>query len=86
MTIPFMKGVDFDTLLSKSDVISIHAPLNEKQRNLVDGNAMARMKKNCILLNLGRGSIVNEVDLLQALTQGQIAGPGLTCLKRTYVF
>lgn len=79
---PIYERVDFDTLLSKSDVISIHAPLNEKTRNLVDGNAMARMKKNCILLNLGRGSIVNEADLLQALTQGQIAGAGLDVLEK----
>lgn len=72
--------VDLDTLLEKSDIISVHAPLNQYTENLIDQNTLKKMKKNCIFLNLGRGPIVNEQDLADALMQGEIAAAGLDVL------
>ena len=72
--------VDLDTLLAESDIISVHAPLNQYTENLINKNALKKMKKNCIFLNLGRGPIVNEQDLADALMQGEIAAAGLDVL------
>lgn len=72
--------VDFDTLLKTSDIISVHAPLNAHTENLLDASAFLRMKKSCIFLNLGRGPIVVEQDLADALNDGQIAAAGLDVL------
>lgn len=74
--------VDFDTLLTTSDIISVHAPLNEYTENLIDKQAFAKMKKNCIFLNLGRGPIVVEKDLYEALVHDEIAAAGLDVLSQ----
>ena len=71
------KQVDFDTLLKESDIVSVHAPLNEYTENLMDDVAFSKMKKNAIFLNLGRGPIVNEIALADALNNGQISAAGL---------
>lgn len=73
--------VDLDTLFRESDIISIHAPLNQKTKNLICYNELLKMKKNAILLNLGRGSIVNEVDLARALNENLIMAAGLDVLE-----
>lgn len=72
--------VDFETLLADSDIISVHAPLNEQTEGLIDRDAFAKMKKSCIFLNLGRGPIVVEQDLYEALEDGDIAAAGLDVL------
>lgn len=72
--------VSLDTLLQDSDIISIHAPLNKYTENLISADAFHKMKKNCILLNLGRGPIINEQDLYDALENGAIAAAGLDVL------
>ena len=72
--------VDFDTLLTTSDIISVHAPLNEYTENLIDKQAFEKMKNSCIFLNLGRGPIVVEQDLYHALVDDQIAAAGLDVL------
>ena len=72
--------VDFDTLLSKSDIVSVHAPLNEYTKDLMNKEAFAKMKKTAIFLNLGRGPIVVEQDLCEALENGEIAAAGLDVL------
>lgn len=72
--------VDFETLLSESDIVSVHAPLNEYTKNLMDKKAFAKMKKTAIFLNLGRGPIVVEQDLCDALEAGEIAAAGLDVL------
>ena len=72
--------VDMDTLLTTSDIISVHAPLNEFTENLLDKEAFRKMKKECIFLNLGRGPIVVEEDLADALDEGEIAAAGLDVL------
>ena len=75
------RQVDLDTLLSQSDIISVHAPLNEYTENLLDSAAFQKMKSNAILLNLGRGPIIDETALADALKNGQIAAAGLDVLS-----
>ena len=72
--------VDFETLLSESDIVSVHAALNEYTKDLMDKKAFAKMKKTAIFLNLGRGPIVVEQDLCDALEAGEIAAAGLDVL------
>ena len=73
---------EFDEFLKKSDIVSIHAPLNDKTNNLFDSAAFDKMKTSAILLNLGRGPIVNDADLADALDAGKIAGAGLDVLGK----
>jgi len=69
--------VDFETLLSESDVISIHVPYTPETHHRFNEEAFARMKPTALLINTARGPIVSEVALAKALTSGQIAGAGL---------
>ena len=69
--------VEMDELLSKSDIISIHAPLNPRTDNLIDAPQLAKMKRSAIIVNAGRGGIVNEKALADAISGGTIAGAGL---------
>ncbi|MBE5944627.1 MAG: D-2-hydroxyacid dehydrogenase [Lachnospiraceae bacterium] len=80
---PAQKGyskVDFETLLSTSDIVSIHAPLNSHTEGLIDKNALSLMQPHTILLNLGRGPIIVEEDLVDALNDNMIAAAGLDVL------
>jgi len=63
---------DLNTLLSECEIISIHCPLNEKTKNLINKTNLYYLKEETILLNLGRGGIINEKDLAQALNQQNI--------------
>lgn len=72
--------VDFDTLLSTSDIVSVHAPLNEYTEGLMNAEAFAKMKPTAIFLNLGRGPIVVEQDLYEALENNTIMAAGLDVL------
>lgn len=72
--------VDLDTLYRTSDIISVHAPLNEYTNALINLDAFCKMKKSCIFLNLGRGSIVVEEDLAKAIKSGAIKAAGLDVL------
>ena len=74
------KRVSLEELLESSDIVSIHAPLNAATNNLITKEKLERMKKDAVLLNLGRGPIVNEADLTEALNNGTIAGAGLDVL------
>ncbi|MBO8158398.1 D-2-hydroxyacid dehydrogenase [Thermosyntropha sp.] len=78
---PAYKKVEWEELITTSDIISIHCPLNEKTKNLITYKELQKMKKNVFLLNLGRGSIVNEADLARALDENLIAGAGLDVLE-----
>lgn len=73
--------VYFDTLLRNSDIVSVHAPLNEYTEGLMDLAAFSKMKNTAIFLNLGRGPIVNEIDLTAALNNNQIAAAGLDVIS-----
>ena len=74
------KRVSFEELLSTSDIVSIHAPLNEQTEGLINAAALKQMKKTAVLLNVGRGPIIVEKDLLEAIQNGTIAGAGLDVL------
>lgn len=73
--------VDLDTLLATSDIVSVHAPLNQDTEGLMNREAFSKMKKSAIFLNLGRGAIVVEEDLVEALEKGQIEAAGLDVLE-----
>ncbi len=77
---PGYQRVGFDELLEASDIVSVHAPLTPRTEGLMDARAFARMKKSAIFLNLGRGPIVVEQDLADALNQGEIQAAGLDVL------
>ncbi|QIP14914.1 D-2-hydroxyacid dehydrogenase [Spirosoma aureum] len=69
--------LDLDEFLTTSDVVSIHAPLNEYTANLINYDRLKRLKKTAILINVGRGGIVNEADLARALDEELLAGAGI---------
>jgi lactate dehydrogenase-like 2-hydroxyacid dehydrogenase len=69
--------VDFDTLLREADFVSLHVPLNEQTRHLIDSAALARMKPTAILINTARGPVVDPDALYAALKAGTIAGAAL---------
>jgi len=71
------KRVEFEELLKICDIISIHAPLTEKTNGLMNYEAISKMKKNAILVNMGRGPIVVEGDLARAIEEELIAGAAL---------
>lgn len=74
------RRVSFEELLESSDIVSVHAPLNEQTENLMDRDAFLKMKKSAIFLNLGRGPIVSEEALASALESGEIRAAGLDVL------
>ncbi|HLF34626.1 MAG TPA: D-2-hydroxyacid dehydrogenase [Cyclobacteriaceae bacterium] len=76
------KEVGLPELLSRSDIISIHAPLNDNTRNLIGRTELSNMKPTAYLVNAGRGGIVNETDLADALDKNLIAGAALDVLTK----
>ncbi len=62
-----------DTLLSESDFITIHVPLNDATKNLIGKNNMPKLKKGAVILNFARNGLVDEVELIKALDSGQVA-------------
>ena len=63
-----------EDVLSASDVVSLHCPLNDDTHNLIDRQAIERMKPSALLINTARGGLVNEQALYEALTEGKLAG------------
>jgi len=79
------KGVELvslDELLARSDFISVHTPLTDETRNLIDKNAMSKMKQGIILINCARGGIINEKDLYEAIKGGRVAGAALDVFEK----
>ena len=74
--------VEFDEILAQSDILSIHAQLNQNTENLMNKAAFEKMKNSAILINVGRGPIVNDADLVAALNENQIAAAGLDVLTK----
>ena len=75
------KRVSFDEMIKESDIISIHAPLNETTRNMFGIEQFRNMKKEAVILNLGRGGIINEKALAIALKEEMIAGAGIDVVE-----
>jgi len=71
------KRVEFDELLAQSDFLSLHAPLLESTKKIMNYTSFKKMKKNSILVNAARGGLVDEADLYRALVEGEILGAGL---------
>lgn len=74
--------VEFDELLARSDVLSLHCPLSDRTRGLINQEAFAKMKKTAILVNVARGPVVDTHALYDALMQEQIAAAGLDVLEK----
>lgn len=66
----------FEGLLSVSDILSLHCPLNRSTREMINASSLAKMKEGALLINTGRGSLVNEADVAEALRSGHLGGYG----------
>ncbi len=76
------KRVEFDTLLQESDILSLHCPLSDRTRGLINQDALSKMKETAILVNVARGPVVDTQALYDALVTDQIAGAGLDVLEQ----
>lgn len=74
--------VDLPTLLSQSDYVSLHAPMNETTKHLINKQTLSQMKPGSYLVNTARGGLVNEADLLPALQSGHLAGAALDVFEQ----
>lgn len=69
--------VTFDELLTKSDVISVHVPLNQHTRHLLGKAELAKCKRGVVIINTARGAVIDEAALVEALESGQVGNVGL---------
>ncbi len=76
------KRVEFDTLLQESDILSLHCPLSDGTRGLINQDALSKMKKTAVLVNVARGPVVDTRALCDALVTDRIAGAGLDVLEQ----
>ena len=74
--------VDKDTLLRESDILSLHCPLSNLSRDFIDADALKKMKKSAVLINVARGPVVNNSDLYHALVAGEIMAAGLDVMEK----
>lgn len=79
---PEIKKMELDQLFAECDIVSLHCPLTEDTRELVNARRLKLMKPSAILINTGRGPLVNEQDLADALNNGQIFAAGLDVLSQ----
>lgn len=79
-TVTDYERVDFDTILKEADYLSLHCPLSDLTRDLIDEEAFKKMKKTAYLINVARGPVVNQEALYNALVNDEIAGAGLDVL------
>ena len=77
-----LRRVELDELLSKADIISLHVPSGEATYHLMDAAAFGRLKKNAIVINTSRGTVIDEAALCTALDEGRIAGAGLDVFEQ----
>ncbi|MBM65663.1 MAG: D-glycerate dehydrogenase [Myxococcales bacterium] len=76
------EAVGLDELLERSDILSLHCPLTEVTRGLIDGDALARLRPGALVINTARGPIIDEAALAQALERGHLGGAGLDVYAR----
>lgn len=72
-----VRYVSLDELLANSDYITLHCPLNDQTKHMINKETIAKMKPNAVIVNTGRGPLINEADLCEALVAKRIAGAGL---------
>ena len=72
-----IRYVSLDELLENSDYITLHCPLNDQTKHLINKETIGKMKPNAVIVNTGRGPLINEADLCEALAAKRIAGAGL---------
>ena len=72
-----IRYVSLDVLLENSDYITLHCPLNDQTKHLINKETIGKMKPNVVIVNTGRGALINEADLCEALAAKRIAGAGL---------
>ena len=72
-----IRYVSLDELLENSDYITLHCPLNDQTKHMINKETIAKMKPNAVIVNTGRGPLINEADLCEALAAKRIAGAGL---------
>ena len=77
----FITSVDKEVLMSTSDIISLHCPLNDETRNIINKQSLELMKPTAILINTGRGPLIDEQALADALNSGQLFAAGLDVLS-----
>jgi glyoxylate reductase len=80
--LPGAEHMTVDRLLATSDVVSLHCPMSEETRHLIDGRALLRMKRSAYLINTSRGPVVDEGALAVALREGRLAGAALDVYER----
>lgn len=78
---PTISAADLDTLLRRSDVVSLHCPLTPQTEKLINAASLALMKPTTYLINTGRGGLIDESALADALNSGRLAGAGLDVLS-----
>ena len=72
-----IRYVSLDELLENSDYITLHCPLNDQTKHIINKEAIGKMKPSAVIVNTGRGPLINEADLCEALLSKRIAGAGL---------
>ena len=76
------KVENLEDSIKNMDAVSLHVPLNDKTKNLINYNLLRKMKKNCIIINAARGGVINETDLDRALNENLIFGAGLDVFEK----
>jgi (S)-sulfolactate dehydrogenase len=74
--------VDFDTLLATADALTLHVPLNDETRHIIDAAALARMQPHAVLVNSARGGVIDEAALAAAMRAGKLAGAAIDVFEQ----